>query len=66
LVGLSDARLAASVLPDRDFVQMRGAGQNKFNWSVAGALHRGAPQGPKVEQVNDFPVAPGVQPAICR
>jgi len=47
LVDLSDARLAASVLPDRDFVQMRGVGQNKFKWSVAGALHPGRRKVPK-------------------
>jgi hypothetical protein len=59
LIDLSDARLVASVLPDRDFVQMPGAGQNKFKWSVAGALHPGHPIGPKLEQVNDSTVAPG-------
>jgi hypothetical protein len=40
------------VLPDRHFVQMARAAQDKFKSSVAGALHLWA-QGPKLEQVNE-------------
>jgi hypothetical protein len=36
----------ASVLPDRVFVQMRGAAQIKFKLSVAGALHLSAEKVP--------------------
>jgi hypothetical protein len=39
---LSDARLVASVLPDRDFVQMPEVTQNKFKLSVACRLHPAA------------------------
>jgi hypothetical protein len=49
---LGDARRFASVLPDRDFVQMAGTAPNKFKSSVAGALHPAAGKGPKLEHVN--------------
>jgi hypothetical protein len=39
-----------SVLPDRDFVQMSGADQNKFRSSVACRLHIPRREGPKPEQ----------------
>jgi len=53
LIGLSDARLAASVLPDRGFVQMPGVAQNKFKWSVAGTLH---PERRKVPKWNKLTI----------
>jgi hypothetical protein len=43
---LSDARRIASVLPDRDFVQMAGVVQNKFKSSVASGLHLLRPKVP--------------------
>jgi hypothetical protein len=50
---LSDTRRFASVLPDRDFVQMPGVAQNKFKLSVARALHLPAGR-PKLEHVAGF------------
>jgi hypothetical protein len=50
---LCDAKRFASVLPDRDFVQMAETPPNKFKLSVAGALHPGREKGPKLEQVNE-------------
>jgi hypothetical protein len=48
-----------SVLPDRDFVQIPGVGQNKFRLSVACRLHIPHREGPKPEQ-------PEVKPSPSR
>jgi hypothetical protein len=74
---LCDARRFASVLPDRDFVQMAETTPIKFKSSVAGTLHPAAGKGPKLEQVNKsfgnltrlerFPDTPWPwQASVCR
>jgi hypothetical protein len=51
---LSDARRFASVLPDRDFVQMPGVAQNKFKLSVARGLHLTGEKVPKWNNLTIF------------
>jgi len=63
LSALSDARRFASVLPDRDFVQMAGVAQNKFKSSVAVALHLGSQ---KVPNWNKLTSPYGAGAGICR
>jgi hypothetical protein len=53
LTVFGDARRFASLLPDRDFVQMPGVLQNKFKSSVACGLHLPA-DSPKLEHLATF------------